>query len=76
MVAIIGCESNFVHYKPDGTVLRGRVDPKDSGVSQINERYHPSVNTEDLWSNLAYARELFDAEGTGPWVCRNMVAVR
>lgn len=74
MVAIIHCESNFTHYKPDGTVLRGRVDPKDSGVTQINERYHPQVNTEDFWENLAYARRLFDAEGTAPWVCANQVA--
>lgn len=74
MVAIIGCESDFTHYKADGTVLRGKVDAKDSGVSQINERYHPSANTEDFWENLAYARRLFDAEGTAPWVCRNLVA--
>lgn len=74
MVAIIGCESNFVHYQKDGTVLRGRVDSRDAGVSQINEGYHPNVDTEDIWENLSYARRLYDAQGTTPWVCRNMVA--
>jgi hypothetical protein len=74
MVAIIGCESGFVHYKPDGSVLRGRVDNRDSGVSQINTYYHPDVNVDDFWENLSYARRLYDAEGTTPWVCRNHVA--
>lgn len=76
MVAIIECESNFIHYKQDGTVLRGRVDSHDSGVSQINQRYHPTANTDDIWGNLAYARKLFEQEGTTPWVCRNLVTQR
>lgn len=74
MVAIIECESNFTHYRADGTVLRGRIDSRDSGVSQINEYYHPEVETEDLWQNLAYARDLYDREGVIPWVCKNHVA--
>lgn len=73
MVAIIGCESNYTHYTSDG-ILLGRVDPRDSGVAQINTRYHPKANVRSFWGNVAYARELFDAEGTVPWVCRNMVA--
>ena len=76
MVAIIGCESGFVHYKPDGSVLRGHVDQRDSGLAQINTYYHPDVDVEDFWENLGYARRLYDAEGTTPWVCRNMVAQR
>jgi hypothetical protein len=74
MVAIISCESGFVHYKPDGSILRGRIDNRDSGLAQINTHYHPNVNADDLWENLAYARRLYDAEGTTPWVCRNQIA--
>lgn len=74
MVAVIECESNFTHYKVDGTVLRGRVDSRDSGVSQINTFYHPGVNVDDIWENLRYARELYDREGVRPWVCSNHVA--
>jgi hypothetical protein len=75
MVAIIHCESNFVHYKSDGSVLRGRVDAHDSGLAQINTRYHPGVNVDDIWDNLAYARKLYNSEGVTPWVCRNQVAL-
>lgn len=74
MVKIIECESQFIHYKSDGTVLRGRVDPRDTGVSQINTYYHPNVDVEDFWENLRYARDLYDREGTQPWVCRKHVA--
>lgn len=74
MVAIIGCESGFVHYKPDGGILRGRVDSRDSGLAQINTYYHPDVDVDDFWANLSYARQLFDAQGTVPWVCRDHVA--
>ena len=76
MVAVIGCESNFVHYQSDGTVIRGREDKRDSGVAQINTHYHPNVNVDDFWENIAYARQLYDKEGSTPWVCRNMVAIR
>lgn len=75
MVAIVGCESNFTHYKVDGTVLRGRIDPQDIGVAQINERYHPEAEATSFWGNLAYARELFEAEGVTPWVCKSHVAM-
>ena len=74
MVAIIGCESGFVHYKPNGEVIRGRVDNRDTGLAQINSYYHPDVESEDFWENISYARSLYDAEGTTPWVCRNHVA--
>jgi hypothetical protein len=76
MVAIIKCESNFVHYTPDGGVLRGRVDNRDSGLAQINIGYHPGVEVDDIWSNLSYARQLYDEQGTQPWVCRNHVAMQ
>lgn len=76
MVAIIECESNFTHYKPDGTVLRGRVDNRDTGLAQINTHYHPDVDVEDFWENLSYARRLYDAQGVQPWVCDRELARR
>ena len=40
MAEIARCESTFRHYLNDGSVLRGRVDSADTGVMQINKRYH------------------------------------
>jgi hypothetical protein len=74
MVAIAGCESNYVHYKPGGGVIRGRVDSRDTGAFQINSYYHPDVDSEDFWENITYARELYDEQGDTPWVCRNHIA--
>jgi hypothetical protein len=76
MVSVINCESNFVHYQSDGRVLRGRVDNRDSGLAQINTGYHPNVDVDDIWGNLAYARKLYDEQGTTPWVCSRQVASR
>jgi len=73
MLPIIDCESKFNHYNEDGTVLRGRETP-DIGVSQISPKYHPEVDAEDLFTNLAYARKLYDISGVKPWVCRKYVA--
>jgi hypothetical protein len=75
MVAIIDCESGFVHYKSDGTVIRGRVDNRDTGLAQINSYYHPEVESENFWVNISYARELYDEQGVQPWVCNNLIAM-
>ena len=82
MVAIIGCESNFTHYTKDGSVLLGRVTPKDTGVAQINRDYHEGsaeaqgLDLDNIHDNLTYARRLYDAQGVTPWVCKNQVAIR
>jgi len=40
---------------------------------QINKRYHNQravalgLNLDDLYNNLAYARHLYESEGTRPW---------
>lgn len=73
MAEIARCESNFRHHRADGTVLRGRVDPADTGVMQINRRYHEAravamkLDLADLYHNLAYARHLYEEQGTQPW---------
>lgn len=73
MAEIARCESTFRHELSDGTVLQGRVDPADTGVMQINKRYHEAsadamqLNLDDLYHNMAFARHLYETQGTQPW---------
>lgn len=73
MVQIARCESTFTHTLADGSVIRGRVDNDDTGVMQINRRYHERVavtmnlDLNDIYHNMAYARYLYETEGTRPW---------
>ena len=73
MIQIARCESTFRHTLADGTVLKGRVDPADTGVMQINKRYHQEraqklgLNLDDLDDNMAFARDLYERQGTQPW---------
>jgi hypothetical protein len=73
MVQIARCESTFRHALPDGSILKGKVDPADTGVMQINKRYHEAtakkmnLNLDDIYHNMAYARYLYETQGTQPW---------
>lgn len=73
MIEVARCESTFKHNREDGSVLRGVVDSRDTGVMQINLFYHGQtaaslgLDLEDLNDNLAYARALYEREGTRPW---------
>lgn len=73
MIQIARCESGFRHTMADGTILRGVVDSADTGVMQINKRYHQSAastmgfDLDDLQGNMAYARNLYEKQGTQPW---------
>lgn len=73
MVQIARCESTFRHTLADGSVLQGRVDPADTGVMQINKRYHEATATklgldlDTIEGNMAYARDLYEKQGTQPW---------
>lgn len=73
MIEVARCESDFRHQLTDGTILVGRVDPADTGVMQINKRYHEAtatamqINLDDIYGNLAYARHLYEKQGTRPW---------
>ncbi len=73
LIQIARCESTFRHTLADGTVLRGAVDGADTGVMQINTRYHQKTAEEmgldlmNLKDNLAYARSLYEKQGTKPW---------
>lgn len=73
MIQVARCESTFRHTLADGSVLRGVVDSDDTGVMQINLRYHEEtaeklgLDLTDLYDNMAYARNLYERQGTQPW---------
>lgn len=73
MIQVARCESTFRHTLADGTVLRGRVDNRDTGVMQINTYYHGDtaealgLDLEDFYDNMAYARDLYERQGVQPW---------
>lgn len=74
LLAIAQCESSFRHYDTDGTVLRGKTNPADVGLMQINEKYHADKASElgfDLETpegNMQYAKWLYEKEGVTPWI--------
>ncbi len=73
LVKIAWCESTFRHTEENGEVLRGRVNPLDTGVMQINLKYHRQtlakhgLDAARLEDNLRYARYLYGLQGTQPW---------
>lgn len=73
MIQVARCESHFRHTLADGSILKGVVDPADTGVMQINKRYHAAkaatlgINLDDIYGNMAYARHLYETQGTQPW---------
>ncbi len=73
MIQIARCESTFRQLDSDGEIHRGRVNNADVGVMQINEHYHLDKSEQEnydiytLEGNAAYARELYQRQGTAPW---------
>lgn len=73
MAEVARCESTFRHTLTDGSVLKGRVDQADTGVMQINKRYHLAsadrlgLDLHDIYDNMAYARHLYETQGLQPW---------
>lgn len=73
MIQVARCESTFRHTLSDGSILKGEVDPADTGVMQINKRYHAAKATDlgldlnNIYDNMAYARYLYENQGTQPW---------
>jgi len=73
MIEVARCESTFRHDLADGTVLLGFVDSDDTGVMQINKRFHLSdaqardLDLYDLYDNMAFARDLYERQGVQPW---------
>jgi hypothetical protein len=73
LAEVASCESHFRQFNKDGSVLRGVQNSQDVGVMQINEKYHLKTadklgyNLYSLEGNMAYARYLYEKEGTRPW---------
>ena len=77
MRLIAQCESSMRQFNPDGSVLRGRVNPKDVGLFQINEYYHLADSIRlgyDIYTlegNIGYAEHLVETQGFRPWIHSN-----
>lgn len=60
-------------FNADGSVKRGKINPLDTGMCQINLHYHEEAATkmgldlETSYGNATYANWLFDREGSTPW---------
>lgn len=73
MVKIAFCESSLEHTEDDGSVKRGKVDPRDTGLMQINLGYHAKdarrlgLDVTNIQDNIAYANHLKRHQGTQPW---------
>ena len=73
LAEIAKCESRFRQVDKTGKILRGEVNHSDVGLLQINEAYHSEkalklgLDLETINGNLAYAKYLYDKEGTKPW---------
>jgi hypothetical protein len=74
LAEIAYCESEFEQVDPaTGQVKRGWQNPADIGVMQINVHYHGAtakamgLDLDNLYDNMAFARYLYDREGTRPW---------
>ncbi len=73
LAEISRCESTFRQVDKDGETLRGKVNKSDLGLMQVNAYYHGEMAEElgfDLMTvdgNLAYAKYLYEKEGTTPW---------
>lgn len=73
LAEIARCESSFRQVDKAGNLLRGEVNKSDVGLMQVNEHYHGEKALDlgfDLTTvngNLAYAKYLYDKEGTKPW---------
>lgn len=73
MADIASCESRFRQFNTDGSVYRGRANPHDIGLFQINETYHLKEATKlgmDIYTlegNIAFAKVLYKRNGTRDW---------
>ena len=73
MIEIARCESKFRQFTDAGTVLRGGSSGGMVGVFQFFESIHAGAaktlghDLATLEGNLAYARHVYESEGTAPW---------
>jgi soluble lytic murein transglycosylase-like protein len=73
MIQIAKCESRFRQYDENGNALPNADGSGAVGVMQIMSSVHKGAATKlghDIFTldgNLAYARHLYQNEGTRPW---------
>ncbi len=74
MIEIAKCESQFRQYGKDGQVLKNSQGSSAIGLFQIMSSIHADfaddklgLDVYSLQGNAAYARYLFDKQGTRPW---------
>jgi hypothetical protein len=73
LAEIAKCESRFRHLDEKGDIVRGEVNNSDIGVMQINTFYHGDeakklgFDLKTLNGNMAYAKKLYQKEGSTPW---------
>jgi hypothetical protein len=74
MISIAECESKFTQFGKGGTALHGGMGGKMIGIFQIYSDIHADYaegRGMDIYTtdgNLAYARHLYEREGTKPWL--------
>jgi hypothetical protein len=75
-LAIAKCESGHKHYdERTGEVLRGKVNPDDTGIFQINSYWHKAearrlgYDIYDKEDNIDYAMFVMKNQGFSPWNC-------
>jgi peptidoglycan hydrolase-like protein with peptidoglycan-binding domain len=74
MIAIAKCESGPRQFQADGAPLYAGTDDEMVGVFQIDAAIHTlparalGFDITTLAGNMGYARYLYGAEGTDPWI--------
>lgn len=75
MVRVCKGESGLKQWHADGRVVRGIVDPDDTGVCQINNRYWGATAKKlgldyenSIVDNVLMARHIYDTQGITAWV--------
>lgn len=73
LLEVARCESGLKQFNPDGTVVRGKVNPHDIGILQINSDYHEATAISmgyDIYTeegNIRYGNHLYETQGLTPW---------
>jgi hypothetical protein len=72
MIQIAKCESTYKHLDSQGNVIKNK-NSSATGVMQIMESLHSEdaaelgLDLHTIEGNTAYARELYEKQGTKPW---------
>lgn len=78
LIPVCACESvgdptkEPSHFDAQGNVLRGRVNPSDIGMCQLNLVHEPEakrlgLDLFDEGDNIRFANHLYAAQGLKPW---------